>query len=370
MELLVPAFGLVLVALAWRCGVVKLLVHGATLCSGVLLYVTVQQVCDRWGDILLFAERSSLAAQLGMLAGASVELVLLGLILFLPFHQRRRAQLEGALQIRLLKPGVYPLVWSGGGLAYHLALVSPHFLAGNFVWAGHDLPLALILPQALLASVLLAARSGSRPVAGPACGLPEEPLAPAAPAGNAAAPEAPPAAAAQPCDAPPAPEGAPQEGPAPVSDAPMPAAAAPDREEEVQLKQRVDALRREAELAERQWAAAVLKERAARSQAERFAREFAEARRKMETQAADRQFPATMSLELALRVLRLRPGCTLTEVKDAYRGRVSKYHPDKVTLFGSQIRETAERETKRINLAYEVVKRSITAPKQAAPRRT
>lgn len=330
MELLAGLLGLTLltfIAIAARRAVVPALVHAATFSSGILLYVSVQQVSARWPDMVRMLEMNSAAMQLGVLLGVCLELTLLGLILLLPFNRRRRGELEGMLGVTLYRPAVYPLVWIGGSLAYHCAAVSPHFLTGSFVWTDHDAPLAFFVPLALSASVMF--RMHKTPGA----------------AGPAPAAE---------------PAGAPSVDPAEHPE--------PHEEEEVLLKKRVESLRAEAELAERQWAAAVLKERAARTQAERFAREFAEARRKMESQAAERQIPVAMTLEIALKVLRLTPGCTEDEAKEAYRRRVTKYHPDRVTLFGSQIRETAERETKRINLAYEIVRRSITAPRAASHR--
>jgi len=131
---------------------------------------------------------------------------------------------------------------------------------------------------------------------------------------------------------------------------------------EAHLHRRVEELRREAELAERRWAAAVLQERAARIHAERYARELAQARRQAEAQPAAHDIPAVMKVDEALRILRVAPGCTLEEARNAYYRLVARYHPDKVSVFGSQIRETAERETRRINLAYEIVKKSIRKP--------
>jgi hypothetical protein len=52
-------------------------------------------------------------------------------------------------------------------------------------------------------------------------------------------------------------------------------------------------------------------------------------------------------------VLGLRGKITFREIKRSYRKRMQEYHPDKVSSLGPKLREVAETEAKKINLAYE-----------------
>jgi hypothetical protein len=67
----------------------------------------------------------------------------------------------------------------------------------------------------------------------------------------------------------------------------------------------------------------------------------------------------------ALDVLALRPGATLTEIKEAYRDLVKVWHPDR---FGSdpRLREKAEDKLKQINKAYLVLQSDRTGGKNAS----
>ncbi len=304
-----------------RSRILPFLIHSAAACAGVLLYAALQYLAARWPEVVDVLVRNSAGVRLGLVLGAALELGLLGTMLFLPFSARRRTELKETFGIALFEPRVYLLVWAVGSLAYHFIVTPAHPGVGGFQLAGRDWPLGVIA-AVLAAGVLMpgSRRGGARTAAGE----------PAWHAGRA-------------------------EGKA-VSD------------EEQTLKERVEALRREAELAERRWAATVLQERAARIHAERFAQEFAEARRVMEARAAAEHLPTTMTLADALRVLRLVPGCTPAQAHEAYHRLLLKYHPDKLDLFGSAIRETAERESKRINMAYALVKHSLRAPASPAPR--
>jgi hypothetical protein len=53
------------------------------------------------------------------------------------------------------------------------------------------------------------------------------------------------------------------------------------------------------------------------------------------------------------RVLGLRSKVTLDDIKRCYRERMQEYHPDKVSSLGQKLRELADAEAKKINLAYE-----------------
>ena len=52
-------------------------------------------------------------------------------------------------------------------------------------------------------------------------------------------------------------------------------------------------------------------------------------------------------------ILGLRGRVTFTDIKRAYRQRMTEYHPDKVAALGPKLRDLAEAESKRINAAYE-----------------
>jgi DnaJ-class molecular chaperone len=51
-------------------------------------------------------------------------------------------------------------------------------------------------------------------------------------------------------------------------------------------------------------------------------------------------------------VLRISESASMSEIKAAYRLRISEYHPDKVASMGEEIRVLAEKKSKEINLAY------------------
>jgi len=70
---------------------------------------------------------------------------------------------------------------------------------------------------------------------------------------------------------------------------------------------------------------------------------------------------AEITLDIALTALGLSQGATLVEVKSAYRARIREYHPDKVAHLGSELTELAERKSKEINAAYELLTASFQA---------
>ena len=47
---------------------------------------------------------------------------------------------------------------------------------------------------------------------------------------------------------------------------------------------------------------------------------------------------------------------TFDEIRQAYRLRISEYHPDKVAALGAELRRVAEEMTKKINHAYAELK--------------
>jgi DnaJ-domain-containing protein 1 len=56
-------------------------------------------------------------------------------------------------------------------------------------------------------------------------------------------------------------------------------------------------------------------------------------------------------------VLGVSPTAAMSEITQAYRAQMGKYHPDKVAQLGPEIQNTAQEMTKRINAAYDEAQR-------------
>ncbi len=58
----------------------------------------------------------------------------------------------------------------------------------------------------------------------------------------------------------------------------------------------------------------------------------------------------------AYKILEISPDATNDELKKAYRELDKKYHPDKVSHLGEEIKKAAEVKIVELNAAYEAVK--------------
>jgi DnaJ like chaperone protein len=59
----------------------------------------------------------------------------------------------------------------------------------------------------------------------------------------------------------------------------------------------------------------------------------------------------------AYKILEIESSSTDEEVKKAYRRMAMKYHPDKVSHLGEEFRKTADEKIKKVNEAYEKIKK-------------
>ncbi len=62
------------------------------------------------------------------------------------------------------------------------------------------------------------------------------------------------------------------------------------------------------------------------------------------------------------KILEIEPSATSDEVKKAYRRMAMKYHPDKVSHLGEDFKKTADEKFKKVNEAYEKIKKERNMP--------
>ncbi len=58
-------------------------------------------------------------------------------------------------------------------------------------------------------------------------------------------------------------------------------------------------------------------------------------------------------------MLGVTPSATPDEIKAAYRNLMKGYHSDRVVGLGQKLRDLADEESKRINIAYDEAKTSL-----------
>ncbi len=78
----------------------------------------------------------------------------------------------------------------------------------------------------------------------------------------------------------------------------------------------------------------------------------------LESAPIDNKSEVNKDITEALTLLGLNGKPTREQIKSAYRKKISEYHPDKVNGLGDKLKALAEEESKRINLAIEVLKKS------------
>ncbi|UCH81859.1 MAG: DnaJ domain-containing protein [Nitrospiraceae bacterium] len=65
---------------------------------------------------------------------------------------------------------------------------------------------------------------------------------------------------------------------------------------------------------------------------------------------------APMSLDEAYKILDIKSGASLDDISKAYREKMKKSHPDKVSHLSHELQEKAKELTLRINEAFELIK--------------
>ena len=66
---------------------------------------------------------------------------------------------------------------------------------------------------------------------------------------------------------------------------------------------------------------------------------------------------SSFTLNDAYRILEINSNSDIDSIKTAYKTKIKEYHPDKVQTMGKEIQEIANRKTKEINDAYNLIKK-------------
>lgn len=74
--------------------------------------------------------------------------------------------------------------------------------------------------------------------------------------------------------------------------------------------------------------------------------------RKAGASSAPHAPPAGGAAQPWYQVLGISSGASITEIKLAYRQKITQYHPDKVASLGEEIRHIAEHMSRQITVAY------------------
>ena len=69
---------------------------------------------------------------------------------------------------------------------------------------------------------------------------------------------------------------------------------------------------------------------------------------------SDESEPERATVSNWYRILGVREGASLEEIKLAYKRAIAQHHPDKVAQKDEDVRAAAEAKTKQINAAYEI----------------
>ncbi len=64
----------------------------------------------------------------------------------------------------------------------------------------------------------------------------------------------------------------------------------------------------------------------------------------------------------ALKILEIERSASDEDIKKAYRKMAMKYHPDKVSQLGEDYRKSAEEKFRKVNEAYEKIKKERNMP--------
>ena len=62
-------------------------------------------------------------------------------------------------------------------------------------------------------------------------------------------------------------------------------------------------------------------------------------------------------VDSSYKILEIEPNCSDEDLKKAYRKMAMKYHPDKVSHLGEEVKKSAEEKFREVGAAYEYIKK-------------